>query len=229
MFLSFSSHQQINVTMNDIPIEYNKDQILVRTGIDTDGNCFFHSYLYSVEAPTYRELNYEQRLQRAMEVKHFFSDLVNVDDILDIIDVVKFEIIIGLLEKHLKGYKLPDLTKQPLLSLRNYLLLIYESHPELNHDESFQYMIHLLQNDYLQNVKNYISADGSWMMDSYIILFMKKFKINIIMISDETKKRITHYPSVEGSFILMYHINDHFESVGCYDKVTQHMKRLFIN
>ena len=227
--LSFSSHQQININMDDIPIERNDNEILVRTGVDPDGNCFFHAYLYSVEAPTYRELNYDQRLQRAMELKHFFSDLVNVDDILDIIDVVTFETILGLVEKHLKGYKLPDLSKQPLLSLRNYLLLIYESHPELNQDESFQYMIHLLQNDYLQNVREYICRDGSWMMDCYITLFMQKFKINIIMISHDTKKRITHYPSYNGSSIIIYHISNHFESVGCYDKVTQHMKRLFTN
>jgi hypothetical protein len=222
--LPFSSHKIVSIN----PIL--KNQTPVRTGIDADGNCFFHSYLYSVEAPTYKDLPYDKRLQRAMEVKHFFADLVTIDDILDIIDIVSFETIQGLIEKHLKGYQLPDLSKQPLLSLRSYLLLVYDLYPHLTTDQAFQYMIYLLQNEYVEHVKQYIKRGGSWMIDSYIELFMKKLKINIILYSFETNKKITHYRYYDGPLsICMYHITDHFESIGSYDISTQKMTRIFKN
>jgi len=220
--LSFSSHKIVEIE----PIVQN--QVAVRTGIDADGNCFFHSYLYSVEAPTYKELPYDKRLQRAMEVKHFFAEQVTIDDILDIIDVVSFETIQVLIEKHLNGYKLPDLSKQPLLSLRSYLLLVYDLYPKLTTDQSFQHMIYILQQEYLQHVKSYIKRDKSWMIDAYIALFMKKLKINIILYSYQTNKKITHYPYYDGPLsIFMYHITDHFESIGSYDISTQRMTRIF--
>lgn len=199
---------------------------LVRTGTDPDGNCFFHAYLYSTEASTFKELSYPSRLQRVMEIKQYFANSITVDDVLDLVDVVSFEAIHGLIERHLKGYTLPDLSKQPLLSLRAYLLLVYASYPDLSHEESFQYMIHVIQGEYHTKVQEYVRRNGAWMSDSYIILFMNKLKINIIMYSHATSKPITHYPPYEGTHsILMYHLTDHFESLGWYTNHT--MTRVF--
>lgn len=199
---------------------------LVRTGTDPDGNCFFHAYLYSTEASTFKDLSYSLRLKRVIEIKNHFSNSITVDDVLDLVDVVSFEAILGLIERHLKGYTLPDLSKQPLLSLRAYLLLIYGYHPKLSHEESFQYMIHLIQGEYHKKVQEYVRRNGAWMFDSYIILFMNKLKINIIMYSHTTNKPITHYPRYEGIHtILMYHLTDHFESMGWY--VNNTMTRVF--
>lgn len=202
--LSFSTHQTF----------LSGKERFIRTGTDPDGNCFFHAYLYSVY-PLYREMNYQQRLKKALEVKDFFAKKITVNDVLDLIDVSTFETLLELIQVHLKGYDLPDLSKQPLLSFRDYLLLVYELYPNLSHEESFQYMIHMLQNDYYQRVQDYIKKNGTFMIDAYIDLFMKKMNINIIMYSHQTGKPITHYPHYPVLYsIYMYHIPDHFESVG---------------
>lgn len=231
--LPFSSHQVAGIEDHPFRLDYPND-VLVRTGVDADGNCFFHSYLYSVEAISFKDLSYGERLNRVMQIKNLFASMITVDDILDLIDVTNFETMLELVEKHLKGYELPDLSKQPLLSFRNYLLLVYESHPGLNQNESFQYMIHLMQQEYLSNVHEYIKRDGSWMQDSYIVLFMQKFRINIIMYSFDTNRRITHLPAYRmpdanqsTPTILLLHILNHFESIGSYDRESQHMTRLF--
>jgi hypothetical protein len=192
---------------------------LIRTGTDPDGNCFFNAYLYSVEAPTYRELSYPKRLKRVIEVKDFFSQSITVDDVLDLVDVSSFETLLELIERHLKvkGYTLPDLSKQPVLSLRSYLLLVYQSYPELCQNEEFQRMIHFIQTEYHKKIQAYVKRDGAWMYDSYIVLFMTKLKLNILMFSHETNKLITHYPPYDGTHsIIMYHAPDHFESMGWY-------------
>jgi hypothetical protein len=55
---------------------------------------------------------------------------------------------------------------------------------------------------------------------------MKKMDINIWIISDTTKERITHYPLGQARYTLfMYHINDHYESVGLYK--DKQMTRVF--
>jgi hypothetical protein len=36
--------------------------------VPPDGNCFFHAYLYSVD-PLYRDMDYPNRLQKALEIK----------------------------------------------------------------------------------------------------------------------------------------------------------------
>ena len=201
IMLSFSTHQFFSDS-------------LIRTGTDPDGNCFFHAYLYSVN-PLYRDMNYQHRLQKALEIKEFFANKITVNDILDLIDVSTFETLIELIQIHLKGYNLPDLSKQPLLSFRDYLLLVYQLYPNLSHEESFQYMIHMLQNDYHKRVQDYIKKNGTFMVDSYIDLFMKKMNMNIIMYSHQTGKPISHYRQYTVLHsIYMYHIPDHFESVG---------------
>jgi hypothetical protein len=215
--LPFSTHQS-----------FSSEQIsLVRTGTDPDGNCFFHAYLYSVD-PLYRDMDYPNRLQKALEIKKEFANRVTVDDMLDLIDVSLFETLQELIERHLKGYTLPDLSIQPLLSLRGYLLLVYQSYPHLSREESFQYMIHMLQHEYHQRILRYIIQNGTFMIDSYIDLFMKKMNVNIIMYSHQTGKPITHgihYPVMYT--ILMYHITDHFESVGRFE--NGRVIRLFEN
>ena len=123
-------------------------------------------------------------------------------------------------------HKLPDLSKQPLQSISSYVDLLYKMHPELQHNEPFRGIVRDISDQYHSRMCDYVQSDGSWMFDTLIPLFMNKMEINIVMISHSTGLPITHYPSLDsGETIFMYHIHDHFESVGFYKKGI--MKRVF--
>ena len=119
-----------------------------------------------------------------------------------------------------------DLSTSDPLSLKDYLHMVYQTHPLLKTDSLFQQNINELIERYLYSIKKYIETDGTWMTDSLIPLFMKKLDVHIFFISKETNKTITHYPTHNSSYcIFMYHANDHFESIGLYS--NQIMKRVF--
>jgi hypothetical protein len=121
---------------------------------------------------------------------------------------------------------LPNLEKEPLLSIQSYLTLLYQLHPSLKDDASFQQHVSNVITSYHTYICEYVKRDGTWMFDSLIPLFMKKMEINIIIISHATGLPITHYPLLSNKYcIYMYHIDSHFESVGKYK--NQIMKRVF--
>ena len=215
--LPFSEHKIICMT--------NKGA-WIRTGVDGDGNCFFHSYVYSLEATRFRSLSYEDRLKHVMTVKKYFSIHITEQDIIELIDVNNFEYLTNQIEKWIHPKKGPDLSNQPLLSIKGYVDLLYVSYPELKQDEQFQSKLNYLYQTYHKQIQQYTERDGTWMFDSLIHLFMKKMDINIVLVSHETNKQITHYPSLDTKYtIFIYHIHDHFESIGLFHNNI--MKRIF--
>jgi len=216
--LSFSEHRLFRST---------PDGSWVRTGTDPDGNCFFNAYAYSVQPNAYRSMDAHKRKQYVMRIKQFFSSKLSHQDTLDLIDVSFFEVFLKAMTSVLEPtYKLPDLSKQPLQSISSYVELLYKTHPVLRTNEPFRRIIDEISEQYHARMREYVQRDGSWMFDTLIPLFMNKMEINIIMISHETGMPITHYAPLEScETIFMYHIHDHFESVGLYKNSL--MKRVF--
>lgn len=215
--LSFSSH--------DIFLQKGNAR-WVRTGTDPDGNCFFHAYAYSVEPNTFRELNKEQRKQRVMKIKKYIADHITFDDVYDLIHPEAFEKLVVLLDKQLLPLLPPDLTNQPPLSLHQYIELIYKTHPILRENENLYKKIYPMLQHYYKSIVYYVREDGSWMYDALFPLLMKILNINIIMISHATGKKITHYPQHNCTYhIYMYHLSNHYESIGLYQDNV--MNRVF--
>jgi hypothetical protein len=198
----------------------------VRTGVDGDGNCFFHSYVYSLEPNKFRSLSYPDRLRHVMAVKLYFSTHIELEDAMNFIDTNHFEELMNAVEKKLQPLKGPDLSNEPLLSFRSYMNLVYKLHPSLQDDYEFNEFIKFLGTRYHTMIKNYVEQNGSWMFDSLIELFMKTVDMNIILISDETKLPITHIRPYSSKYTMfIYHIHNHFESIGLYQHEI--MKRVF--
>lgn len=206
--LSFSTHKVFRI---------EGDKKWVRTGTDGDGNCFFHAYAYSVDANHIRTLNVVERKHYVMKIKNFVADRITLQDTLQLIHPDAFEYFLTIIQQIIDPLPMPDLTQQPILSLYSYIELLYQKHPFLQNNKQFyDQMMPLLQN-YYTSIQTYIRKDGTWMYDSLLSLFMKIMNINIVMISHETGKPITHYPSrVCEHTIYMYHIHDHYESIGVY-------------
>jgi len=197
----------------------------IRTGTDGDGNCFFNAYVYSLEPTRYKELSYKERLEHVMLVKTYFANRITEMDVIHLIDMTHFELLTNQIEKWIRPRKEPDLSKLPLLSIYDYVELLYKTYPDLKND-TFQEQIKQLYQNYYHSIKRYVNEPGSWMFDSLIQLFMKKMDMNIILVSHDTNKQIDHYPLVETKYtILIYHIHNHFESIGFYHQDT--IKRVF--
>ena len=161
----------------------------VRTGVDGDGNCFFHSYVYSLEPTRFRSISYEERLKHVMTVKKYFSSNITKHDIVELIDVNNFEFLTNEIEKWIHPNNGPDLSNQPLLSIKGYVDLLYISYPHLKQDEQFQSNLTYLYQTYHKQVQNYTETNGTWMFDSLIHLFMKKMDKSF----DSSKDRKLYY------------------------------------
>ncbi len=201
----------------------------IRSGTDGKGNCFFHAYVYSLDASNLKTLNEEERLAYIMHVKLIFSKRILLSDTTNLIDVNTFDNLVQIINKYLPhGLNPPDLSKQPLLSIGDYVKLICSTHQELHTNDLFQSQVSSILQNYHRTIVEYVKRDGSWMFDSLIDLFMKKMDINIWLISDDTKSRITHYIEHKTKYtIFMYHISGHFESIGFYKDNT--IQRVFEN
>lgn len=197
----------------------------VRSTTDTDGNCFFHAYLYNIEGDIYDTYPIWKRKEKVLSLKQSFSDKVTVDHALDLIDVEAFEIMQNYLSSHYPQFKLPDLTNLPPLSWRKYILMIYQYYPELSINPSFQSDMYRLQQSYHRMIQENIRRDGKWMEDVYIDLFMKVMNQTIFILSHSTGKKITHiHTPINDQAMFIYHIGNHFESVA---RKTHTMTRLF--
>jgi hypothetical protein len=217
--LAFSEHKVFRV---------EGDCKWVRTGTDGDGNCFFHAYAYSVDASTFRGLNVEERKHYVMKIKRFLADRITLQDTLQLIHPDSFEYFLTVIQSIIQPLAIPDLTQQPILSLYSYIELLYKLHPSLQNDKKFYDQMMPLLKQYHTSIQSYINKDGTWMYDSLLPLFMKIMNINIVMISHQTGKPITHYPSRSCEhMIYMYHIHDHYESIGIYKEEI--MTRVFEN
>ena len=212
--LPFSSHK----------IFLEKDNTAwVRTGTDGDGNCFFHSYVYSVEPNTFRELDIHQRKSRILKVKKYVADRVTFDDVYDLVHPDAFEKISEIINQRVAPLSIPDLKNKPPLSLRQYIELIYDTHPILRKNDDFYKKIYPILQHYYNFIVDYIKQDGTWMYDALFPIIMKKLNINIIFISHDTSKKITHYPTYNCKYtIYIYHITNHYESIGLYKDGCMH-------
>ena len=200
----------------------------VRTGVDGNGNCFYHAYVYSMDATTVSRLPKAQRLDYVMRIKNEFADRITFNDTSDLIDMNAFDSLVQLIHVYLikKQLAFPDLSNEPLFSIGEYVALLCQLHPMLRTDPDFHSHVVAILKQYHTSIQEYVRRDGSWVFDSLIDLFMKKMDINIWLISHTTKTRITHYPIGNARYtIFMYHINDHYESIGWYQ--NKQMTRVF--
>lgn len=198
-----------------------------RTGTDPDGNCFFNAYAYSIQPTAYREMDPSRRKQYVMKIKHYFANKITQEDTFALIDVSFFEVFLKYMSSMYEPqYTLPDLSKQPLQSMASYVQLLSQTHPSLVQDPQFTGRVHDIAVQYHRRMEEYIRKDGTWMFDALIPLFMKKMEVNVMIISHDTKLPITHYPLFDyPETIVMYHIGEHFESVGFYKQPV--MQRVF--
>jgi hypothetical protein len=217
--LSFSTHKVFRV---------EGDKKWVRTGIDGDGNCFFHAYAYSVDANHIRSLTVSERKRYVMKIKNYLADRITFQDTLHLIHPDAFDYFLTVIQTIIHPLTMPDLTTQPLLSLHSYIDLLYQKHPSLQKDKRFYDQMMPLLQQYHMSIQSYIRKDGTWMYDSLLSLFMTYMNINIVIISHDTGRPITHYPSRTCAHtIYMYHSHDHYESVGVYQNDI--MMRVFEN
>jgi hypothetical protein len=222
--LAFNQHAVFNNQVR----EGEGDYCWVRTGVDADGNCFFNSYVYSLDPTLYRSLSYSDRLNHVMKVKQYFSDHITLEHAIQLIDPSSFEQLIIPIETFLKERSLscPDLRKQPLLSIEGYNQLVLSLHPTLETDTDYMTLITSIYHMYHRMITNYVQQNGSYMFDSLIMLFMKIMDMNILLISDKTGKQIPHYNTIATKYtILIYCLDNHFESIGQYK--DNMMKRVF--
>lgn len=206
----------------------NKNGTWYRTEVDPDGNCFYNAYAYSLEPNEYSVLDIFNRKKRVLEIKSFISNKITYNDILQLRDPLLFENMLSVFEKYDELYKYEsiNLSKQNLLSIEEYLELVYLKYPEKRTSEEYQYVVTHIINNVLENIRSYIKEDGKWVNDSIIPLLMKKLNIHIHIISHDTQQYIKHHPIYPSNYcIIMYHQNNHFESVGyCENNI---MKRVF--
>ena len=223
--LAFNQHVVFN---NQVREGSEGDYSWVRTGVDSDGNCFFNSYVYSLDPTLYRSLSYPERLNHVMKVKQYFSEHITLEHAIQLIDPSSFEQLINPIETFLtkRSLSCPDLREQPLLSINGYNRLVLSLHPTLETDSEYSRLRTSIYSNYHKMITNYVQKDGSWMFDSLIMLFMKIMDMNILLISHKTGKQISHYNTIATKYtILMYCLDNHFESIGQYK--DNMMKRVF--
>ena len=186
-----------------------------RYGTIPDGNCFFHAYAFSID-PGIQYLDRPTLLQHIHDIKLKFANRITFMDASDLIDMSSFDDLVQSINVFLLQHNLglPDLSKEPLFSIGDYVSLLCYMYPLLRTDPSFHQHVIPILNKYHHSIQTFVTTNGAWMFDSLIGLFMKKMEINIVLISHATQKPITHYPFVDYPSIFMYHISDHFESIG---------------
>ena len=197
-------------------LPFNRHQMvrkgLVRTGVDADGNCFWHAYLYCIDATTIRRLPPAERLNRVMAVKQRASDRFQLEDLMHLVDADLVQDGVTLLERvrplNLENREIWCLADLPL--------------PKTTVPGWDRFLT-----ERLQKVKNDLRQHRAWMYDSLIHWFMHKSQLAIYMLSEATGRFITHYniPKSAKHAIMMYHLGNHFESLGIYD--GEHITRVF--
>ena len=193
---------------------------LIVTSSDTDGNCFFHSYLQSTEQETYSSYSKEKRLQRVASIRDYIDKKLSPSDIYELVDPVSFEAIQNVIDRWLTKHKYePIVFHSDKMSIRGYVEEIDKKYPGVIKDEHFISHIHELIQYYGKEIRSYFRKNGTWMNDSLIPLFGKIMKVDILFISSRTNKPISL--ALRGGYqhvLIMYHSGDHFESMGIVTK-----------
>ena len=180
-----------------------------------DGNCFFHSFLQSIEPTTYSRLSDKQKRARVMEIRASIVSKLKPIDVYELIDPVSFDKIKFYFDKWLidKGLKPIDYHHNDF-SIRGYINELHKHYSKLSTNPLFVKHTQELLLQFGSDIKRYLAEDGSWMMDRFIPLFSKITKVDIVFISHETNQPIQL--AVQGGYehvIMMFHSGNHFESM----------------
>ena len=193
---------------------------LISTETDADGNCFFHAYLQSTEAETYSGYNTERRRKRVQTIRNYIDSQLKPIDIYELVDPTSFETIQTVIDKWLKENGHESIVfHSDKMSIRGYVEEVEKKYPEVIKEEKFIEHIHELIQYYGKEIKRYLLKDGTWMFDTLIPLFSKVMKVDIVFISSSTHKPVQL--AVRGGYehvIIMYHLGNHFESMGILHK-----------
>jgi hypothetical protein len=189
---------------------------LFSTRTDPDGNCFYHSYLQSVEDSTYSLYNREDRLKRVKAIRDYITEHLTPEDIFDLVDTQSFENLKKYIDTYLASTERPPLDYHDAeMSIKGYVKAIENAYPGIDKEAGFVSCVQNLIVAYGNQIAKYFSKDGTWMNDTFIGLFCKKLQVDIVFLSSRTNQPIKlalrqGFPAV----ILMYHTGDHFESLG---------------
>ena len=189
---------------------------LISTRTDPDGNCFYHSYLQSVEDSTYSKYSREDRLKRVFVIRNYIQEHLTPEDIFELNDSQSFEN----LKKFIDSY-LTSTHREPIeyhsgdLSIKGYVKAVEQTYEGINKEEGFVKHVQLLIVNYGNQVAQYFAKDGTWMNDTFMPIFSKKLQVDIVFISSKTGNPIQlairqNFPAC----VVMYHTGDHFESMG---------------
>jgi hypothetical protein len=193
---------------------------LITTESDPDGNCFFHAYLQSTEAETYSGYSLEKRKKRVHVIRNHIDKELKPIDIYELVDPTSFETIQTVIDKWLKKNGHESIVfHSDKMSIRGYVEEVEKKYPEVIKEEHFIQHIHELIQHYGKEIKRYLLKDGTWMFDTLIPLFSKVMKVDIVFISSSTNKPIQL--AFRGGYehvIIMYHLGNHFESMGILHK-----------
>jgi hypothetical protein len=189
---------------------------LFSTRTDPDGNCFYHSYLQSVEDSTYSTYTREERLKRVKVIRDYITEHLSPEDIFELVDTQSFEN----LKKYIDAY-LTSTNRAPIeyhdadMSIKGYVKAVEKAYEGIDKEQKFVTQVQNLIVSYGNQIAKYFSKDGTWMNDTFISLFCKKLNVDITFLSSRTNLPIKlalrqGFPAV----IVMYHTGDHFESMG---------------
>jgi DNA-binding transcriptional MerR regulator len=189
---------------------------LFSTRTDPDGNCFYHSYLQSVEDSTYSLYDKADRLKRVQVIRNYIHENLTPEDIFELVDSQSFENLKKFIDSYLISTK-----REPIeyhgsdFSIKGYVKEVENKYVGINKEDDFVKHVQRLIVAYGNQVSEYFAKDGSWMNDTFIPIFSKKLQVDIVFISSRTGGPIKlavrqNFPAV----IIMYHTGEHFESMG---------------
>lgn len=186
------------------------------TSTETDGNCFYHSYLQSVEDEVYSKYNLEQKKKRVMVIRNYLQQMLTPEDVFYLNDSVSFEELKNQIDKFLKenGMTPPEYMSNKF-SLSGYVEFVEKSFPGIDLNKDFIKHVQKTTDMYGHQIASYLRTDGTWMTDVFLPYFSNKMKVDIEFISSTDNKPVQlairqGFPAV----ILMYHTGGHFESMG---------------
>jgi hypothetical protein len=186
------------------------------TSSAADGNCFYHSYLQSVEDDVYSKYTEEQKKKRVMVIREYLQQMLTPEDVFYINDSVSFEELKNQIDKFLKddGKNPPEYLSNDF-SLAGYIDFVEKTFPGIDVNKDFVKHVQKITDLYGHQIAAYLRTDGTWMTDVFLPYFSKKMKVDIDFISSTNDKPVElairqGFPAV----ILMYHTGGHFESMG---------------
>ena len=198
---------------------YGDEQVLVRTGVEPDGNCFYHAYWYNRSA-AYRQSSPSKRLQMVQAFRKEFSEWVTFARYLDTSSITLLTDLRETLSRIISKEQMvayDNVFDQAYFEKHSYDMTIYNT--TLSQLPSIQPIVQTTLRKMHEQLKKEIATQGTWATQRHIVLLMIYHNVNIYIIDSISRRPVlllfSSYKVSRAHSMAVMVINDrHYEPIG---------------